>query len=166
MFYEKLHHTDWKIGMVPTKYSIMLPVYAFAVAMALAMALGMLAVGIICRSTIRRSTSALNALAESADEVAKGNLAETSYTLQQVTLPPKAMLLFYTDGLIEAKDREGHLFGENRMIELASRWCGRGQLSPQAVITAMSEAVSAFVGGAEQHDDLTMLAVLLRHHTV
>ena len=365
VFYEKLHHTDWKIGMVATKYSIMLPVYAFAVAMALAMALGLLAVAIICRTTIRRSTSPLNALAESADEVAKGNfstqlpllscndeisqlrdsfdnmqqslshyieelkvttaaktameseleiarsiqmsmvpktfpafperddidvyaamkparevggdlydyllcgnrlyfcigdvagkgipaalimaqaqslfrtfanenqsperimkrinaslcygndsswfvtmiigvldlqtgrldfcnaghvspvvigsevsildmppslpvgiLAETSYTLQQVTLPPKAMLLFYTDGLIEAKDREGHLFGENRMIELASRWCGRWQLSPQAVITAMSEAVSAFVGGAEQHDDLTMLAVLLRHHTV
>jgi serine phosphatase RsbU (regulator of sigma subunit) len=34
-----------------------------------------------------------------------------------------------------------------------------GDVSPQSVIEKMKETVKAFVGGAEQSDDLTMLAL-------
>ena len=73
IFYEDLHHTGWTIGFAVPKRLIWKPVFLFAVIMLVAMVLGLLAVAAISRITIYRSTSPLQTLAKSADEVAKGN---------------------------------------------------------------------------------------------
>ena len=73
IFYEDLHHTGWTIGFAVPKRLIWMPVFLFAVIMLIAMVLGLLAVAAISRLTIYRSTSPLQTLAKSADEVAKGN---------------------------------------------------------------------------------------------
>ena len=73
VFFEDLHHTGWAIGFAVPKRLIWMPVVLFAAIMLIAMVLGLLAVAVISRITIYRSTSPLQTLAKSADEVAKGN---------------------------------------------------------------------------------------------
>ena len=45
------------------------------------------------------------------------------------------------------------------MIKVAHRILEKKQNAPESMIKRMAEAVKTFVGGAEQSDDLTMLAV-------
>ena len=73
VFFEDLQHTGWMIGFAVPKRLVWMPVVLFAAIMLIAMVLGLLAVAIISRITIYRSTSPLQILAKSADEVAKGN---------------------------------------------------------------------------------------------
>ena len=76
-----------------------------------------------------------------------------------VTLAPGSTLFLYTDGLTEAANASWQLFGTDRIQEEARKICERRQCEPRKVIETMREAVGAFVGGASQSDDLTMLAV-------
>jgi sigma-B regulation protein RsbU (phosphoserine phosphatase) len=65
-------------------------------------------------------------------------------------------ILLYTDGVTEAHDPEGRLFGEERLLEhLAS--AGRADL--RALAEGVRDAVRVFAGGAPQFDDIAMLAV-------
>ena len=90
----------------------------------------------------------------------KPNLAlgvepEQVFEPQQVQLKPGTTLFLYTDGLSEAENPDHALFGKDRILETA----GKKAETSERFIAEMSEAVRAFVAGAEQSDDLTMLAV-------
>jgi len=88
-----------------------------------------------------------------------GVLAELDYEVRTVMLAPGTTLLLYTDGLTEAADASGQLFGTERILAVAGKMCEGRQCEARQVIEAMRKAVGAFVGGASQSDDLTMLAV-------
>jgi serine phosphatase RsbU (regulator of sigma subunit) len=66
-------------------------------------------------------------------------------------------ILFYTDGLTEARDAEGRFFGEERVRELLARHRRAG---PEVIRDRLLAAAREFTGGAPPADDLTM--VLLR----
>ena len=90
----------------------------------------------------------------------KSNLAlgvepEQEFEPQQVQLKPGTTLVLYTDGLSEAENPDHALFGKDRILE-AARMKAK---TSEALIAGMSDAVHVFVSGAEQSDDLTMLAV-------
>lgn len=62
----------------------------------------------------------------------------------------------YTDGVTEAVDQKGTLFGEERLVEtLAAVRPPR----PESVCNVVRAAVAAFAAGAPAADDLTVLAV-------
>jgi phosphoserine phosphatase RsbU/P len=64
-------------------------------------------------------------------------------------------ILLYTDGVSEAMDAQGRMFGTERLERvLAEKGSGDGA---QGLIAAVHEAVDAFVAGAEQYDDVTLL---------
>ena len=86
-----------------------------------------------------------------------GIMPEWAFTVQETTLPVGSMLFLYTDGLTEAATTDGQLFGDDRVLQLLTEE-GAGA-SVQGIIARMTEAVAAFVGNAEQSDDLTMLAI-------
>lgn len=65
-------------------------------------------------------------------------------------------LFLYTDGISEAMDGEGREFGEAR-IEATLR--GTAMQPVETVLSAVTGAVSAFVAGAPQSDDITCLVV-------
>ena len=88
-----------------------------------------------------------------------GLFEDFKYSLQETTLPPDATLLLYTDGLTEAADRERNLFGLQRIIETAQACQERDAISPDALMDALQEEANRFTNGAEQSDDLTMLAI-------
>ena len=85
----------------------------------------------------------------------------TSYTAMETTLLPQTTLFLFTDGLTEAKNTEKLMFGDDHTLQVATRLQQEQLLEPKQVVTSMNDAVKAFVGEAEQSDDLTMLAIPL-----
>ena len=73
IFYSPLEHTGWSLIMILPKTRYYIVVLGACIILSLFLLTGLLAVYIICRTTIRRSTRPLQVLANSADEVAKGN---------------------------------------------------------------------------------------------
>jgi len=85
-----------------------------------------------------------------------GIVEDFPYLAQSMQLEKGDMLFLYTDGLTEAENSDHDQFGEQRMAEvLASLIDSR----PRHVSDTMQAAVEAFVGEAEQSDDLTMMAI-------
>ncbi len=67
-------------------------------------------------------------------------------------------LLLYTDGVTEAADDKGELFGEARLLELSRAWRGPPRALPEAVL----RAVRAFEAGGPQADDITIVVTSYR----
>ena len=88
-----------------------------------------------------------------------GAFMDTPFTLQETKLEAGSMLFLYTDGLTEARNTKRQFFGLKR-IEERLRGTADKVREPQQLIDAMLKSVHTFVGGAEQSDDLTMLAIL------
>ena len=71
-------------------------------------------------------------------------------------LEPGSKLFLYTDGVPEATDTNEQLFGTERMLSVLNQDISA---SPEQTLKNMTEAIDAFVGEAEQFDDVTMLCV-------
>ena len=75
MFLTKIEHTDWMMcNVVPLK-NILYPASVFVGTFVVLMIIGLIIVSLVCRSAIRRITKPITKFAESADEIASGNLA-------------------------------------------------------------------------------------------
>ena len=73
-------------------------------------------------------------------------------------LPPAASVVFYTDGVVEAVNRRGEMFGFERLLQTL----GAAQdLVPRELVNHIVETVQDFVGTEAQSDDITV--VVLRH---
>ena len=88
-----------------------------------------------------------------------GVMSGWEYTPQDTTIDSGTTIFLYTDGLNEAENSTHGQFGDERMMETAQAVCADGRPSPQALVDKMVAAVRAFVGDAEQSDDLTMMAI-------
>ncbi|MBO7553399.1 MAG: serine/threonine-protein phosphatase, partial [Bacteroidaceae bacterium] len=88
-----------------------------------------------------------------------GLMADWEYTCQEVDIDAGTTIFLYTDGLNEAEDKDQKQFSEERMLTVANTLLEKRQYRPEEFIAHMSDAVHAFIGDAEQSDDLTMLAV-------
>ncbi|MFJ5550704.1 PP2C family protein-serine/threonine phosphatase [Streptomyces sp. NPDC093225] len=86
---------------------------------------------------------------------AVGVLPDCSYALGYAQLDPGDTLFVYTDGVPEARCPDGRFLGDDRMIDLLSESAVNGR----AVLDRMDLAVRQHTGEAEQHDDVTMLAL-------
>jgi sigma-B regulation protein RsbU (phosphoserine phosphatase) len=76
--------------------------------------------------------------------------------LEEVELPMQTGDVFalYTDGISEAMNDQSELFGESRLTRLVEE---HGHLDPTELRERIVREIKAFVGRAEQHDDLTMI---------
>lgn len=81
------------------------------------------------------------------------------YTEYQLTLSPGDRLFVYTDGVVEAADKDNKLFGMDRMVASLNQDPDAG---PQKLIRQMTESIHDFVGNAPQFDDITMLALVYK----
>jgi len=78
-----------------------------------------------------------------------------TYNVQQLQFHTGDCLLLYTDGLNEAENKVRQQFGMERMEKVAKN----SSILPRQLIETMTASVQLFVDGAEQSDDLTMLAI-------
>ena len=87
-----------------------------------------------------------------------GLLPFAPYAEQALTLEPGDLLLLYTDGISEAMTHDDEEWGEDRMIEAATK--ARGKHADE-ILSAMFAACDKFTAEASQHDDMTMLILKL-----
>ncbi len=86
-----------------------------------------------------------------------GPMEGFKYVSETRTLQPGEGLFLYTDGVTEALNEAGALYGEERMDTILSR-AGAGAMAEQ-VNRGILDDVAAFSGQCEQADDITLLTV-------
>ncbi len=96
-------------------------------------------------------------------ETARGGLVlagmeEVPYRQSEIRLNAGEILLLYTDGVTEATSLRKELYGEERLRSVVQD-CGGDKMTPEKIIQALWRDVDDFQRGAEQFDDITMLAV-------
>lgn len=74
-----------------------------------------------------------------------------------MSLAPGDSLLLYTDGITDARNLEGEDFGEERLIRLAERL--PRELTADEIVRTVADEVSRFTAGADQADDITLVAL-------
>ncbi len=84
-------------------------------------------------------------------------IGEQQYGSDVLQLSPGDCLVLYTDGVTEALNPNRDCFGEQRLRQVLAG--GSHHNRPQAVINAILASVDAYAAGAEQADDITMLAI-------
>jgi sigma-B regulation protein RsbU (phosphoserine phosphatase) len=89
-----------------------------------------------------------------------GIAPDISYDEATVRLSPGDTILFYTDGITEAKNSAQELFGEERLDRLLASH--RGGTDAAALIDRVLAGVRAFEGDRPAADDRTLLAMLVR----
>ncbi|WP_022660313.1 SpoIIE family protein phosphatase [Paucidesulfovibrio longus] len=89
------------------------------------------------------------------NEPMAGAMPGMSYTTRTMTLAHGDMLFLYTDGVTEAMNRSKELYSEERLLELLE---GMRQQGVDVVVRTVDESIKKFTGGAQQSDDITMLA--------
>jgi adenylate cyclase len=85
-----------------------------------------------------------------------GAVDEFRYPIDRDRVEPGEVLLLFTDGVTEAHNREHALYSSER---LASALAAAQVFEARRVVAAVIDDVSRFIGGAEQADDMTLLAV-------
>ena len=88
-----------------------------------------------------------------------GIMGEFQFEAQEVDLDPDTTIFLFTDGLNEAENAFHEQFGDERIMEVANRLLAKREHQPINITYEMFQAVHNFVNGAEQSDDLTMLAI-------
>jgi serine phosphatase RsbU (regulator of sigma subunit) len=83
---------------------------------------------------------------------------DTEYDEKSVPIEPGTSVVFYTDGVVEAFNKEGELFGFERLMALLE--AGR-DLEPKDLVHHVVQTVEAFAGGEPQSDDITIVVL---HH--
>jgi len=86
-----------------------------------------------------------------------GASGRSNYTSKTDTLPPGAMLLFLSDGVIEAQNVTGEFYGFDRFEALLASFPLK--LTPEQVVDAVLRAVDEHVGAEEQQDDITVVVM-------
>ena len=75
---------------------------------------------------------------------------------REFCLNPGDSVFVYTDGVPEATNADKELFGTDRMLEALNR---NPDADPEEVLANVKAGIDAFVEGAEQFDDITMLCL-------
>ncbi len=81
------------------------------------------------------------------------------YRKHEMSISPDTKLYLYTDGVTEAYNPQAELYGEQRLLDELNGIEGR---DPRALCEKVLASVREHADGAEQSDDITMLAVDVR----
>jgi serine phosphatase RsbU (regulator of sigma subunit) len=103
---------------------------------------------------LRRASGAVEQL-DAAGGLPLGLMEDAIHKPATVDLGPGDQFLIITDGVTEAMDPSGQLFGEARVAELV----GHCDLSETALLHQLMDSVRAFEAGSPQSDDIA--AILL-----
>jgi sigma-B regulation protein RsbU (phosphoserine phosphatase) len=75
---------------------------------------------------------------------------------QELPLADGDVLVLYTDGITEAADVDGAMFGDDALARVVA---GHHALGAAGIRERVVREVAAFVGAAEPHDDMTMVVI-------
>ena len=90
-------------------------------------------------------------------ELPLGSMKRTEYAQETLELSPGDILIFYTDGVIEALNPEDEMYGTDRLKALLAR--ASTDLRAEELIAYIFKDIQEFVETAEQYDDITIVVV-------
>jgi len=88
--------------------------------------------------------------------MALGVTYDARWEPQVVDIPEEGLMILYTDGVVDAQNPNGDLFGDTRLLEAASTNYFR---SAQDILDAMITGVRTFAGENGQFDDMAMVVL-------
>ena len=83
-------------------------------------------------------------------------MKDAKYREEVIFLESGDSLYMYTDGVTEAMNHNKDLFGEKRLLDSLNKY---RDSPPKELLRAVKREVDDFTSGAEQADDITMLAI-------
>jgi len=88
-----------------------------------------------------------------------GLFDDASYDEFRFKMKPGDMFVFFSDGILDARNRKGELFGRGRVEQIIEECAGR---SADAVVDSLFKAVAEHSAGVETFDDQTVLAIKVK----
>ena len=88
--------------------------------------------------------------------MALGVEANAAWSVEAIQIPPGALLLLYTDGIVEAQNPGGDFFGTERMLNSVRHLLGKP--AAQIDLTLLA-SIDTFAAGAPQSDDIALAVV-------
>jgi sigma-B regulation protein RsbU (phosphoserine phosphatase) len=85
-----------------------------------------------------------------------GFLENAQYSEEEIILEPGEAIFLYTDGVTEALNAKGEFYTEPRLFEALKK---HKDCPPRELLSVIKQDIDNFAGGAEQADDITMLAL-------
>ena len=85
-----------------------------------------------------------------------GFMEGSQYVSDEITLRNGDILFLYTDGVTEAENPENELFSEERLITIIN---GHEFNNLKGLLATIRHKIDSFANGADQSDDITMLAL-------
>jgi len=83
-----------------------------------------------------------------------GLLPECSYQQACFEMRPGDVLVAFTDGITEAMNADGELWGEERLLAALAMCDG---LAPSEILVRIMAMADRFAAGAKQNDDMTLI---------
>ena len=83
-----------------------------------------------------------------------GIVPDCDYQEARLSLADGSVVVFYTDGVVEAMNAKEELYGFDRFLESVH---AARDLDAPALLDRLFDDIARFVGGTEQHDDTTII---------
>lgn len=96
--------------------------------------------------------------------LALGVFPDFPYQREETILRPGEAILLYTDGVTEAENAEHNLFGEQALLDTLHHTREANLLSVKDFVEHTVIAIDEYANGAEQSDDITILAIEYKGH--
>ncbi|MGA9390418.1 MAG: GAF domain-containing protein [Candidatus Sulfotelmatobacter sp.] len=91
-----------------------------------------------------------------------GLFDDANYDEFRFKMKPGDMFVFFSDGILDARNRSGDLFGRGRVEKLVAECAGT---SADCVVETLFKAAAEHSAGAETFDDQTVVAIKVKDET-
>jgi len=88
-----------------------------------------------------------------------GIMPDQTYPEETLQLSSQDLLVLYTDGVIEAKAKDGGMFGIERLKRLIEE---HSSLGAHELFVKIEAGIQEFIGGAPPFDDLTLIVIRVK----
>jgi len=88
-----------------------------------------------------------------------GLFEEAEYDEFTFQTKPGDLFVFFSDGILDATNRKGELFGRHRVEEIVA---GCAKKSADCVVNTIFKAVAEHASGVEAFDDQTVVAIKVK----
>ena len=88
-----------------------------------------------------------------------GLFAQWQFTADTIALQPGDMIVFFTDGVVEAANHEDEFFGNERLLDLIVE---NVDIEPELLRAKILDSVMEWAGDGPQSDDITIICLKVR----
>jgi len=88
--------------------------------------------------------------------IVMGIIDDAEYKESRINFSSGDMAIFYTDGITEAMNSQGELYGVKRLIDVIRGNC---QAETKEIVKKILADISKFSQSTEQHDDITLIII-------